>query len=95
MFSVLLAIVASALGTLFSDIVLSDELYRTINTFLNLLIIVLLPIISARTAAKTKKELEPKVDKIVENTEHIEPKVDKVVNHLTEWDGETERRGEP
>ena len=91
---VLLSVLLAGFGTVLGDIVLSDEFYRTVNTFLNLLILTVVPYVTYRfgrkVSSKVENDLEPKVDKVVEN-------VDKVVEntqHLSDWDGSERRDGE-
>lgn len=85
MLAVLAVIIFATVGTVFSDVALSDEFYKTVNTFLNLLTVVGGPWVIYRISVATRKHIderiEPKVDKVIENTEH-----------LCDWDHVTERR---
>ena len=90
MLGVLLTVLLAAISTAFSNITLSDEFYRTLNTFLNFLTVIAGPYVIYKIGRAT-------ASKPTEKVEEVADKVDKVIQateHLNEWDGQERREGE-
>lgn len=97
MFSLVVAIILAGIGTVFGDIVLSDEFYRTVNTFLNLLSAVLVPLVVFKINQWTRtwdREGKSQIQETRQQVEETKQQVNKVAErteHLADWDGKERR----
>jgi len=66
-------VLSSLFGTIFADVMFSEEWIRVANTFLNFLTIALLVF----RERHIRKDLQPKVDEVVEKVKHVEDVVER------------------
>ena len=86
MISVVVAVALAGVGTVFGDVVLSDEFYRTVNTFLNLMSAVLVPLVVYKIS-QWNKDTKPKIEETKQQVTMVAERTE----HLSDWDG-AERR---
>lgn len=86
MISVVVAVALAGVGTVFGDVVLSDEFYRTVNTFLNLMSAVLVPLVVYKIS-QWNKDTKPKIEETKQQVTMVAERTE----HLADWDG-AERR---